>query len=86
MIRLKQFSLAYAFQIFGVIILFGYPGCASNIKEQEPETGKTDLVEKTHAAVKAVVNKAPEIPGAGFSLKQPQATQINFASYLDFSR
>ena len=84
--RFKRFSLAYALQVFGVIMLFGYPGCSSNIKEQKNEAGKKDKVEKKHAALHGVLNKAPQVPAAVFLLQQPQDLQINFSSYLNFSK
>jgi len=84
--QFKRFSLAYALQVFGVIMLFGYPGCSSNIKEQKNETGKKNTVEKKHAVLNGALNKAPQVPASVFSLQQPEAAHINFASYLNFSK
>ncbi|MEO6253182.1 MAG: hypothetical protein ABIO79_07755 [Ferruginibacter sp.] len=83
--KFKKISLAYALQVFGVVMLFGYPGCSSNIKEQKVETGKENTVQKKHAGLHDGLNKAPQMRTALFSLK-PEAAQINFASYLNFSR
>ena len=84
--RFKRFSLAYALQVFGVIVLFGYPGCSSNIKEQKIETGNKGMAEKKHAALHGVLNKAPQMPPAVFSMQQPEGAQINFSSYLNFRK
>ncbi|MEO6542253.1 MAG: hypothetical protein ABIN74_14720 [Ferruginibacter sp.] len=84
--RLKKFSLVYALQVFGVIMLFGYPGCSSNIKGQKNESGNKDITQIKRDALNGALNKAPQVPHAVILMPQPEAAQINFASYLNFSK
>ena len=84
--QLKRFSLVYALQVFGVIMIFGYPGCSSNIKEQKIETGKKGIVGKKHAALKVVSNKAQQVTPAILLIQKPEVANIHFASYLNFSK
>ncbi len=77
--RFKRLSLAYALQVFVVIIIFGYPGCSSNMNEQKIETGKKAILVKKKAAMNA---GAPKTPAAVISLKQHGALQTDFSSFF----
>ena len=81
---LKKISLAYALQVFGVIMLFGYPGCSSNIKEQKVEQGENDIAARKHAIVKDV-KKKPQTSSTSLAWQQP-GVKITLASYLNFSK
>ncbi|HEX2682556.1 MAG TPA: hypothetical protein VHL77_01410, partial [Ferruginibacter sp.] len=69
--QFKKISLAYTLQIFSVIILFGYPGCSSNIKGEKMDSVKNDNATQKHASVKKPVDEK-QIKHAGFSLQQAE--------------
>ncbi len=54
--RLTNNNLGFALQIFAVILLFGYPGCASNKEPKQFHTGKTALTTEKKSAVEANSN------------------------------
>lgn len=84
--QFKRFSLAYAFQVFGVLILFGYPGCSSTIKEQKAEPEQKYMMEKNHAAIETGFSRSPQAHASIFLLDQPGNMQADLYSYLSFSK
>ena len=85
--QFNKFSLAYAFQVFGVILLFAYPGCSSNNKNQSNEPGQKEVIEKNQIAVRTGFNNAIQAPATIFSRELPGAVmQTDLFSYISFSK